>query len=357
MSKKTYRSEISRREFVKQTATGLAGIVGGAWVMTSNCNSPIAPTTEKKQPPKVPVGSSNRDPGSNGHSGNANSLPHRILGKTGLEISMLAFGGGSQFLKNENGAWQTLMQRAIELGVNYFDTAFNYNGSEERYAEILAPIREQVYIASKFDGKNGNLRDVDLMMREFETSLRRLNTNYVDVLLIHDVNDNDNVTQIETGVFKQMLKLKAEGTARFIGFSSMSSAQRAKELIVNLDFDVALLALNATNYGSYATIALPPAREKEMGILAMKVMRDVVGVAATAEELIHYVLDRDGVASAVIAHHGMETLEANAAIISQFKPSSVDDDYGELENRLRPFASPDALCWARPDYVDGSGLV
>ncbi len=356
MANRTNKNKISRREFVKKTATGVAGFMGGAWGLASSCNNPDAPTADEKLPLKAPVGDPNRNPGAPGHSAHHDLLPRRVLGKTGLEIAMLAFGGGSQFLKNEDGKWQPLMQRALELGVNYFDTAFNYNGSEERYAEILAPIRDQVYIATKFDGKKGNLRDVDVMMSELETSLTRLKTNYVDVLLIHDVNDGDTVSQIETSVFKQMQKLKDEGTVRFIGFSSMNSAQRSRDLIVNLDFDVVLLAMNPTNYGSYAEIALPAAKYKDMGILAMKVLRDLVGVAATAEELIHYVLDKEGVTTAVIGHYGVEKLEENAAIVSTYKPTRVDDGYGELEERLRPYASPRALCWARPDYVDGSRL-
>jgi uncharacterized protein len=195
------------------------------------------------------------------------------------------------------------------------------------------------------------------MMQEFETSLKLLQRDYVDVLLIHEVNSNDDVRQIEQGVYARMQKLKEEKAVRFIGFSSMNSAVRSKELITLLDFDVVLMAMNPTLYGDYATVALPAAKEKQMGILAMKVMRDVVGVAATAEELIQYALDRDSVSAAVIGHYGIQTLEENAKIVSRYTPSLVNDRYADLELRVRALAGPHALSWARSGYVDACSHV
>jgi len=164
-------------------------------------------------------------------------LPRRILGSTSLEISMLAFRRRGQFLRNEDGDWEPLLERAIELGVNYFDTSTNYTwyggNGEERYGEILSPIRDQVYIATKFNGFNNGKRDADVMMQEFETSLNRLNTDYVDVLLIHEIIDSDSVSNIEDTVYSRMQQLKNDGSVRFIGFSSMDSALRSKELIDN----------------------------------------------------------------------------------------------------------------------------
>ena len=120
-----------------------------------------------------------------------------------------------------------------------------------------------------------------------------------------------------------------------------------EEALEKLEFDVALLAMNPTGYGGFVTETLPAARSKKMGVLAMKVMRDIVGTSATPEELIRYALSREGVATALIGHHGMPTLG------DEGQPRMASTESSGLESRLAPLSGPHALCWARPGYVDG----
>jgi predicted aldo/keto reductase-like oxidoreductase len=136
----------------------------------------------------------------------------------------------------------------------------------------------------------------------------------------------------------------------------MDSAERSREAIEELEFDVALLAMNPTRYGGFVTETLPAARSKNVGVLAMKVMRDIVGEAATPDELLRYALSQDGVASALIGHHGMTVLQENIEIV---RAATAPDagmgsaERGHLESRLAALAGPHALCWARTDYTDG----
>jgi len=352
---KSHNKKISRRNFVKKTSLSIGGIAGFGLAQSCTDNS-LLPEEKQHEDPLDDLDDYHRTPPDE-ESYKNDLLPRRVLGNTGLEISMLTFGGGGQFLRNEDGDWEPLLERAIELGVNYFDTSINYTyyggNSEERYGEILSPIRDQVYIATKFDGLKDNKRDVDVMMQEFETSLIRLKTDYVDVLFIHMIGDNDSVSDIENGVYKKLQELKADGSVKYIGFSSMDSAQRSKELIEQLEFDVALLAMNPTTYGNFAQVALPAAIEKNMGVLAMKVMSNIVGVSATAEELMNYALSLDGTASACIGHYGQTVLEENAELVKNFGPTSIRGGYGMLEKRMRHLAGPHALCWAHPNYRDG----
>ncbi|MHA2032167.1 MAG: aldo/keto reductase [Candidatus Kariarchaeaceae archaeon] len=352
---KSTNKKISRRNFVKKASLSIGGIAGFGF--TKSCaDHPLLSEKKQYNDPIDDFDDNDRTPPEDG-SFRKDLLPRRILGSTGLEISMLAFGGGSQFVMNEDGDWEPLLERAIELGINFFDTSVDYNyqngRSEERYGEILSPIRDQVYIATKFNGFKDNKRDVDVMMQEFETSLTRLKTDYVDVLSIHFIDNSDSVSDIENGVFKKLQELKNDGSVKFIGFSSMDSAERSKELIEQLEFDVVLLAMNPTTYGNFAQVALPAAIEKNMGVLAMKVMRNIVGQSATAEELISYALSLDGTASACIGHYGQNVLEENAELVKNFGPSSIRDGYGLLEKRLHHLAGPHALCWAHPNYHDG----
>ena len=282
------------------------------------------------------------------------TMPMRVLGRTGHHVSILAFGAGSQFLKNPDGEWEPLVEKAIELGINLFDTASTYQwsaskSSEERLGEILSRHRDQVLISTKFQS-----RDPDQARREFERSLRRLRTDHVDFLLIHSIEPDEDLRAIANRLYPWMLRVKEQGLCRFIGFSSMNSAEKSRELLARLDFDVVLLAFNPTRYGNFADIVLPIAREKNVGVLGMKILRDLVGTAATAKELLYYAWDLEGLTSAVVGHFGMKTLLENVSLALQYTRRQAEAiNPSELECRLAPFAGPHALCWARTDYVDG----
>jgi len=280
-------------------------------------------------------------------------LTTRVLGKTGLKVPQLTFGGGSQFLKNKDGIWEPLLQRAVDLGIKVFDTCSSYKwgaslSSEERFGEILPAFRGKVIISTKFDS-----REPDKAMKEIEQSLTRLKTDYIDILMMHSVEKSEDLDDFGNTIYPMMKKLKEEGVARNIGFSSMNSAEKSKELLERYEVDACILAINATKYGSFVPVALPAATENNVGVFAMKVMRDVVGQGATPDELMTWALGQDGVVSACIGHVGMETLEDNVRIVKEMDTSKAHIDFHKVESRLAHLAGPHALCWARDDYYDG----
>jgi predicted aldo/keto reductase-like oxidoreductase len=285
-------------------------------------------------------------------------VPQRILGKTGIKVSILSFGGGSQFAKNKDGEWEKLMEEAIKNGVNMFDTAPSYStykgagaalGSDERYGVILPKYRDKVIISTKLE-----TRDAGKVREEVEGSLSRLKTNYIDILLIHAIKDSDDVAEIEKGIYKEMVEMKKAGMIKYIGFSSMNSAQRSKDLLDNLDIDVALLAMNATRYGDFAKVALPSAIKQDTGVISMKVMRNIVGKDTTAKELLEYTWGMEGVSTALIAHHGIKPLKENIQLAQKYQGDTLASvNREELEYRLAKYAGPHALCWAQPGYRDG----
>jgi aryl-alcohol dehydrogenase-like predicted oxidoreductase len=256
-------------------------------------------------------------------------------------------------LRNDDGDWEPLLERAVQLGINLFDTSYTYQWkasmtSEERFGRILPAYRDRIILSTKF-----NSRDADGARREFEKSLSRLKTDHVDILMIHSIEESEDLGALERGPYREMVKLKEQGMARFIGFSSMNSAGKSRELLERLDLDVALLAMNPTKYGNFAETALPAARAKNVGAIAMKVMRDIVGTAATAGELLRYAWTQKGVATAVVGHYGMQVLEENVRLAREFGEAPRAPDRTALERRLAPLAGPHRLCWARPDYFDG----
>jgi uncharacterized protein len=316
------RNLISRRDFLKRTSTSVAAVT--ATGLISACNS------------------------------NAKGMPKRTLGKTGFEISTLTFGGGSMFLKNKDGEWEQHLETAIEAGVNIFDTASTYKWnsattSEQRFGMVLPQYRNKIYLSTKFSSRNP-----DDAMKEIETSLKHLKTDYVDLLLMHSVEEAEDLDAFGDGVYKMMVKLKEQGITKNIGFSSMSSAEKSRDLINRFDIDACILAMNPTLHGHFSEIALPAAVEKNVGVIAMKVMKNIVGKDATAKELLNYVLTQSGVASGVVAHVGMETLVDNIRIVNELSNTQMAQSSTiELEDRLAHLAGPHALSWARPGYFDG----
>lgn len=316
------KTKMTRRSFLKNTGIGVAAISGAAFDLTCARDT---------------------------------TLPQRPLGRTEGNISLLTFGGGSQFLKNKDGDWEPILERAVQLGVNVFDTASNYKwgasmSSEQRYGQILPKYRNQILLSTKFQS-----RKPDEAMKEIEKSLKDLKTDYLDFLLMHSVEKSEDLDAFAEDIYPMMLKLKEEGVAKFIGFSSMNSAEKSRDLINRFDVDICILAMNPTKYGNFAQVALPAARKKNVGVLAMKVMRDLVGKEASAQELIAYALGQPGVASACIGHFGMQTLEENASIIKNINADKKAQLYDgrEIETRLAHLAGPHRLCWARHDYFDG----
>lgn len=294
-------------------------------------------------------------------------IPRRVLGKTGLEVSILAFGGGSQFLQNNDGEWEKLLETAVEGGINFFETAPTYiasefwecgdgkslDSSEQRYGQVLSAYRDQLILSTKLPG-----RDVEGAKRSLENSLKNFKTEYLDVQMIHGITIDDNISVIEEGLYKTMLSFKESGLVKNIGFSCMNDPAHGRDLLEKLDFDVCLVAMNATKYGGFAETILPAARKKNMGVIAMKLMRDIVGQAATPKELLEYAWSQEGVASASVGHWGIEKLQENIRFAQAYDETPVSQaDREALEHRLASLAGPHALCWARPGYRDGALVI
>lgn len=322
------KKHISRRSFIKASSTAAAAISAGGLI--TNCDNSNTVT-------------------------NKNGMPMRILGKTGEEISILGYGCGSQFMLMPDGEWEPHFEHAFNSGINYFDTASTYGAndpvsSEERLGRIIPPIRKDIFLLTKI-----HERDVDKARAEFERSLNRLKTDHVDVLLIHAIRPEDQLRSIEEGVYKLIKEFKAQKMVRYIGFSSMDSAERAKELIDHLEFDVTLLAMNATQYGDFVEVALPSARKKNLGIISMKIMRNIIDKgAANPEELMQYNWDLPGVSVNLVSQTGMKPLKQNIEIAKNYgKGLQACLNKKELEARLAHLRNASNFDWAQPGYYDG----
>jgi len=282
--------------------------------------------------------------------GKNGALPKRVLGRTGAHVSLLAMGGGSRFLmyKEEDKALEAL-NRAFDLGITYMDTAYGYgNGvSEARVGKVMAVRRKKdgIFLATKINKRPG-----DEAMRIIEGSLKRLQTNQVDLIHIHSLTDEDDLRAIEApdGVLNRLLKLRDQKVTRFIGITSHSDPTVLATALERHDFDCTQMALNAALAGmkeghgmeineamktSFETVALPVAVRKKMGIIAMKVhAQEGLSSEAPAEKLLYYSLSLP-VSLAVVGMPTLDFIEQNVQLAKGFKPLPKSE-MQELSSRL-----------------------
>lgn len=183
----------------------------------------------------------------------------RSFGKTGLRISALGFG-----CMTTSDA--TVIQRAADLGINYFDTARSYqNGNNERLVgNALKPVRKQVHISSKTPAKTRQEALADL-----DTSLRELQTDYLDVWFLHNRNTAEEVTD---DLLEAQREARKAGKIRFAGVSChFNMPQMLEHLTARGQTDIVLAAYNFTMKPDL-TRAIQSARSKGVGVVAMKVL-------------------------------------------------------------------------------------
>lgn len=264
-------------------------------------------------------------------------MPMRTLGKTGQSVSILVFGSGSRFLayKEEDKGLEALT-KALDSGITYIDTAYAYgNGQSESWIGKIMPARRNtVFLATKV-----SVRDGDEAWKSIEGSLRRLNTDHVDLLHIHNLQGEDDLANVEKkgNVLDMVRKARDQKMARFIGVTSHTDPAVLKTALERHDFDCTQMALNAAKAGmakgvsaygevheqSFETMALPVAVRKKMGIIAMKVFAQDQ-LKAPAKDLMRYSLSLP-VTACVVGMPKIEFVEENIAIAKAFQPMNRQD--------------------------------
>lgn len=289
-------------------------------------------------------------------------LPTVVLGKTGVVIPRMAFGLGSRFctIKSEEESIR-LLERALDEGLYYWDTASIYASadgkiiSEERVGQVVKNHRNRIFLSTKVTA-----RDPNEAMRSIELSLRRLQTDHLDILKIHDVHsleDNRKIFQ-KGGLLDILYRMKEEKVTRFIGFSGHADPLALTELIEKGDFDCMLFAMNHWPGGQQKIIprqeqAIPKAQKKNMGIMLMKVIRPLDTVEGiNAEDLIRYALSLEGAHGITVGIDNMKILEANLKILKEFIPMNKQEKQ-KVAQILTPFFNHQGLPWMNKDYRDG----
>lgn len=264
-------------------------------------------------------------------------IPTRILGRTSANVSILAFGCGSRFLmyKDEESA-TAILNRAIDLGITYLDTAYAYGDgeSERRVGKVMASRRKEVWLATKIPD-----RTRDEFLRRLEGSLKRLGTDHVDLVHIHSLGQAEDLKKTEAadGALKGLMEAREQKMARFVGMTSHTNGEVLAQAIERHDLDCVQMALNASRNGRFEELALPAAVAKGLGIIAMKVtgqeflVGDGVG-KADMSSLLRYSLSLP-VTTAVVGMPRPEMLAHNVEIARTFSPLP-DQEKDRLRQQL-----------------------
>ena len=286
---------LTRREFVKQGAAGAAALALGA-------NATV------------------RGAG----------MAERPLGRTGHKVRLFSLGGQATLERpGTQDESMAIINRAIDLGVNYIDTAAAYGrGISQTYiGEVMKTRRREVFLASKT-----NRRTRDESLKQLDESLRLLQTDHLDLWQLHNISRDEELEQIfgKDGSIEALLRARDQKMVRFLGITGHFDPAVLSRGVERFDFDTILMALNPADRHllPFVDTVLPLANKKQMGVIAMKIpargrMFRPDGLTSIKDPLT-YVLSQP-VSTAIIGCDTVKQLEENIAVAASFKPLSKSE--------------------------------
>jgi hypothetical protein len=332
-----------RRDFLKITGAAAAGVLA---------HSTISQTAHALPP--LPLNAATNE-----------SMPTRNLGKTGYRVGVFSLGGQATVEQpNKEAEATAIIERALDLGVNYIDTAAQYGGSErwsQRYVgQVMKRRRKEAYLASK---SHDRTRDGSLKL--LDESLKLLNTDHLDAWQMHHMTTMDDVERAfaKGGAIEAFQQAREQKMVRFLGVTGHTDPDILIECLRRFPFDQILMAVNAADphHLSFQEKLLPMAVEKQMGIIGMKIPSrgrllsnwPAVGPYAggkkqagplNIKDALYYVLSLP-VSTVIIGVDTIAQLEENVKLAREFTPMS-HAQLAALADKTQPVAR-DALFFRR----------
>jgi predicted aldo/keto reductase-like oxidoreductase len=328
----------SRREFLKKT-----GAVSSALLANGLFNASALAEPGRKSPAPAPL------------------MPTRNLGRTEHRVGLFSLGGQAAIEQANNEAVAVpIIERALDLGVNYLDTAARYGGGErwsQRYiGQVMKRRRKQVYLASKTHDRT---RDGSLKL--LDESLKLLNTDHLDAWQLHHVNTRSDVEAIfaKGGAIEALQRAREQKMVRYLGVTGHADPEVLMECLRRFPFDQILMAVNAADvhHLSFIERLLPMAVERQMGIIGMKIpargrilsswkpgtggQSSWEGTAKgpgtlTMREAMYYVLSLP-VSTVIIGCDNVAQVEENVRLAREFTPLS-SQQLAAVAEKTRPIA-------------------
>ena len=274
-------------------------------------------------------------------------IPVRTLGRTGVRVSIVGLGGYHLGMQSDEQESIRIIRTGLDSGITFLDNCWDYNDgqSEIRMGKALRDgYRQKAFLMTKIDG-----RTKQAASQQLEESLRRLQTDHIDLLQFHEVIRDTDPDRIfaKSGGMEAVLEAKKQGKVRFIGFTGHKSTDIHLKMLETafahqFTFDAVQMPLNVmdAHYNSFEKKVLPVLVQHDIGVLGMKPMGDKIilkSKTATPVECLHYAMNLP--TSVVIT--GCDSLEIlHQAIDSarSFRPMS-SSDVAALLSKTAPAAA------------------
>ena len=300
-------SLLSRRDFVRAGAAGAAVLLGNT----------------------LPLRASRAD-----------GMPQRVLGKTGVKVPILGLGTVAVGNVTDAKKAVALINKAIDLGVTYVDTApprtriafaTGYSKAQTYLAGVLKERRKEVFIVTKCLETDG-----DQTLPLLKQNLKELGIEQADLVYTHSIGhavyDFDALVG-DKGPMAALEKAKKDGLTRFVGITGHNRPEKFARVIAKRDIDVMMNAVNVVDRHTYdfEDIVWPIARERKIGLVAMKVFGGSITTQPCKmpeklrEASLRYALSVPGVALAVVGMGKIQELEQNVGWAKSFKPLTKDE--------------------------------
>ena len=251
------------------------------------------------------------------------ALPHRPLGKTGVEVPIIGYGTAplgkiklmdAPLVKRS----AALLNHAIDQGITYLDTSPDY-GSQPKLGEVMKTRRDEVFLATKI-----NKRRRGDVLAELQQNLKELQTDHVDLVQIHAVNAMADLQAAlaPDGAITALEEARRQGMTRFVGITGHARPSVLAHALQRYDFDTVLVALGAIDrlVTGPEEVLLPVARDKGVGVIAMKVYGH--GQLKQRELALRYSLGLPGVSLAILGMDSEEHIDENVRLAQNVVPLS-----------------------------------
>jgi uncharacterized protein len=269
-------------------------------------------------------------------------VPRTILGKTGLDVPIIGLGTGTTGPGLDNADAVALYHETIDKGVTYIDTAPMYERAQAQLSEVLRDRRDEVTIVTKsFANTKEEFLDI------LKSNLKTLGIEQADITFVHSVGDLDmDRVMGPDGAYEGALEAKRLGLTRFIAFSAHNRVQNSVRALREGEFDVVMVPVNFADRNTYGfeREVIPMAREKGLGIIAMKVYGGAPRMNYTKptpsalgthgphdhQAALRYSLSQPGVNMAVIGMYNGRELDNNIQWAANLTPLS-DTEHANLD--------------------------
>ena len=253
-------------------------------------------------------------------------LPHRPLGKTGVQVPVIGYGTaplGKIKIMDAPGINKSarLLNHAIDQGITYLDTSPDY-GSQPKVGEVMKSRRDEVFLATKI-----NKRRRQDVLAEIQQNLKELQTDHIDLVQVHAVNA---MADLETvlapdGAIAALEEARRQGMVRFVGITGHARPAVLAHALQRYDFDTVLVATGAIDRlaGGPEEVLLPVAQSKNVGVIAMKVFGH--GELKQRELALRYSLGLPGVSLAILGMEAEEQIDENVRLAQSLSPLSQQE--------------------------------